>query len=166
MAPMPSSGPAVAPSGGRRDHVHEQDHQQHPRRDEREDGGLVLGPGVGEGHDDRDRGQEQEGHHARDLPGAGRRDEGGAAALCRTAAGAGARGRAQGGVGGRSSWSRRPVAAGSALAGTGVPRATWAVANATVTATAAMTMSPTTSRMIWSADTHYLDTRVRGSVRW
>jgi hypothetical protein len=36
-----------------------------------------------------------------------------------------------------------------------LPRAAIDVAKATVTATAAMTMSPTTSKMIWSADTHY-----------
>ena len=50
--------------------------------------------------------------------------------------------------------------AGRSCAGPGPParssrRAVDAVAQATVTATAAMTMSPTTSRMIWSADTRY-----------
>ncbi len=56
--------------------VHEQDQQQHAHREQGEDGRLVGRPGLGEGHHHGHRREEQEGHHAGDLAGAGGRDEG------------------------------------------------------------------------------------------
>ena len=68
--PDPLSRPPGAPQRGRREHVHEEHHEQEAGCQERDDGRFVVRPGSREGHHDEHRGQEEEGHDTGHLAGA------------------------------------------------------------------------------------------------